>query len=57
MLISDSDVRLLQTKIDGVGVELETWFYRNDLMINARKTGVMLFHNRQTHVLVKPLVT
>ena len=26
-------------------------------MINARKTGVMLFHNRQTHVLVKPLVT
>jgi len=26
-------------------------------MINAGKTGVMLFHNRQTHVLVKPLVT
>ena len=25
-------------------------------MINAGKTGVMLFHNRQTHVLVKPLV-
>ena len=26
-------------------------------MINAGKTGVMLFLNRQTHVLVKPLVT
>jgi hypothetical protein len=25
-------------------------------LINAGKTGVMLFHNRQTHVLVKPLV-
>jgi len=26
-------------------------------VINAGKTGVMLFLNRQTHVLVKPLVT
>ena len=26
-------------------------------MINAGKTTVMLFHNRQTHVLVKPLET
>ena len=37
--------------------ELETWLNRNDLVINAGKTEVMLFHNRQTHVLVKPLVT
>jgi len=57
VLISDSDERLFQTKIDSVVAELETWFNRNDLMINAGKTGVMLFHNRQTHVLVKPLVT
>ena len=26
-------------------------------MINAGKTGVILFHNRQTHVLAKPVVT
>ena len=57
VLISDSDERLLQTKIDRVVAELETWFNRNDLVINAGKTGVMLFHNRQTHVLVKSLVT
>jgi len=57
VLISDSDERLLQTKIDKVVAELETWFNRNDLVINAGKTGVMLFHNRQTQVLVKPLVT
>jgi hypothetical protein len=57
VLISDSDERLLQTKIDRVVAELETWFNRNDLMINAGKTGVILFHNRQTHVLVNPLVT
>ena len=57
VLISDSDERLFQTKIDRVVAEFETWFNRNDLIINAGKTGVMLFHNRQTHVLVKPLVT
>jgi len=56
VLISDSDERLLQTKIDRVVAELETWFNRNDLMINAGKTGVMLFHNTQTHVLVELLV-
>ena len=55
--VSFSDERLLQTKIDRVVAELETWFNRNDLVTNAGKTGVMLFHNRQTHVLVKPLVT
>jgi len=57
VVILDSDERLLQTKIDRVVVELESGFNRNDLIINAGKTGVMLFHNRQTHVLVKPLVT
>ena len=56
MLISDCDERSLQTKIDRVVAELETWFNRNDLVINARKTGVMLFHKKQTHFLVKPLV-
>ena len=55
MLISDSDKRLLQTKIDRLVEELETWFNWNDLVINAGKAGVKLFHNRQTHVLIKPL--
>jgi len=54
--ISDSDERLLQTKIRVVA-ELKTWLNRNDLVINAGKTGVMLFNTRQTHVLAKPLVT
>jgi len=57
VLISDSDEKLLQTQIDRIVAELETWFNRNGHLINAGKTGVMLFHNRQTHVLVKPLVT
>jgi len=57
VLISDSDERLLQTKIDRVVAELESWFNKNDLIINAGKTGLMLFHNTQTHCFVKPLVT
>ena len=36
--------------------ELEIWFYRNDLIINVSKTGVMSFHNRQSKLLVKPQV-
>ena len=35
VLISDSDERLLQTKIDRVVAELGTWFDRNDLVINT----------------------
>ena len=57
VLISDSDERSLQITIDRVFAKLETWFHRNDLVINARETGVMSFHNRQTHFPVKPLVT
>jgi len=57
VLTSYSDERSLQTKIDRVVAALETWFNRNDLVINAGKTGIMLFCNKQTHFLVKHLVT
>jgi len=57
VLIMDGDIGALQNKIDRVIAELETWFNRNDLIINAGKTGVMSFHNRQTSFLVKPQVT
>jgi len=38
VLIIDSDIGSLQNKIDRVMAELETWFNRNELMINAGKT-------------------
>jgi hypothetical protein len=57
VLITDSDVGSLQNKIDSVTAELETWFNRNDLVINAGKTGVMSFGSRQMNFLVKPQVT
>ena len=57
VLMMDSDVGALQNKINRVTAELEIWFNRNDLVINASKTGVMSFYNRQTSFLVKPQVT
>jgi len=38
VLIADSDIGSLQNKIDRVMAELETWFNRNKLVINAEKT-------------------
>jgi hypothetical protein len=36
VIISDSDGKLLQSKIESVVAESETWFNRNDLRINAK---------------------
>ena len=57
MLITDSDVCALRRKIDGVIEVLEIWFTRNDLIISVGKTGVVLFHNRQSKFPVKPEVS
>jgi hypothetical protein len=47
VLITDTDVGAHQNKTDRVTTELETWFNRNDLVINAGKTGIMSFRNKQ----------
>jgi len=52
MLITDSNVCVLQRKIDRVIAEI--WFDMNDLIINVGKTGFMSFHNRQSKFLVNP---
>jgi sarcosine oxidase/L-pipecolate oxidase len=57
VLITDSDVGVLQSKIDRVITELESRFNRNNLVINVGKTVVMSFHNRQLKFPVKPQVT
>ena len=43
VLITDSDVGALQSKIDRVITKLETCFNRNYLVINAGKTGLCHF--------------
>ena len=56
VLITDSDVRALQRKIARLIAELESWFSRNDLIINVGKTGIMSLHNRQSKLPIKPRV-
>jgi hypothetical protein len=57
VLITDIDVGALQNKVDHVIIELESWFHRNDLIINVRKTVVMSFHSRQKKCPLRPQVT
>jgi hypothetical protein len=57
VLITASDVGVLQNKTDRLIAQLVTWFNRNDIVINSGKTAVMSLHNRQTNFLVKPEVT
>jgi hypothetical protein len=46
VLSTGIDVGALQNKVDQIIIELESWFQRNDLITNAGKAVVMLFHNR-----------
>jgi hypothetical protein len=57
VLLTDSDESALQSKIDRVRTELESWSNRNDLVINVDKTVVISFHNRQIKFLLKPQIT
>jgi hypothetical protein len=57
MLATDGDVCALQRKMYTVMAELEIWFNNNDLIVNIGKTGVVLFHNRQSKFLEKPQVS
>jgi len=57
MLITDSDIGVLQDKINKVTTELEGWFNKNKLVINTNKTGIMSFYNKHKIHTVKPKVT
>jgi hypothetical protein len=57
VLITDNDAGALQHKVDQVSVELDSWFQRNDLIINVGKIVVTSFHSRQKKRPVRPPVT
>jgi hypothetical protein len=50
VLITDVDISAFQNKVDRVIIELESWFQKNDLIINAVKTVVMSFHSTKKKV-------
>ena len=47
VLITATDGDALQIKVDQVMIDIESWFHRNDLIINVKKTVVMLFQYRR----------
>jgi hypothetical protein len=47
VLITDIDVGASQNKVDQATIELESWFQRNYLILNAGKAVVMSFHIRR----------
>jgi hypothetical protein len=57
MLITDSDIDILQGKINRAIAELECWFYKNKLVINTNKTGIMSFYNKHKVHMAKPIVS
>jgi len=48
VLITDIDVGAFQNEVDRVIIESDSWFQKNDLIINAGKIVVMSFHCTQT---------
>ena len=57
VLITDIDVGTFQNEVDQVIIELESWFQKNDLIINAGKTVVMSLHVHKQKCPVRPQVT
>jgi len=46
----NKQTKITDIDIDGVIKELESWFQRNDLIINVGKTVVMSCHSRKKKV-------
>jgi hypothetical protein len=56
LLITGKDECFLQQKITKVRCEVETWFQKNNLIINTEKTVAMSFHSKQMRLPLRPKV-
>jgi hypothetical protein len=57
LLVTEKHESALQHKIKNVTMELESWFYKNNLLINTEKTTGVSFHTKQNRNSLKPKVT
>jgi dsDNA-binding SOS-regulon protein len=57
LLITGKDKSDLQHKIINVMKELETWFQKNNLIINTEKTTAMSFHSKHMRFSVRLQIT
>jgi hypothetical protein len=56
VLITATHGDALQNQVDQVMTDIDSWFHRNDLIINVKKTVVMLFQYRPKKFSVRPTV-
>jgi hypothetical protein len=56
LLITGKDECVLQHKITKVMREVETWFQKNNFIINTEKTIAMSFHSKQMRLPLRPKV-
>jgi hypothetical protein len=56
MLITAEDGKIFQHKINKAMEELHSWFYTNNLRINAEKTIAISFYTRQERAPLKPQI-
>jgi hypothetical protein len=56
MLVTAEDGKILQHKISKAMEELHSWFYTNNLSINAEKKKEIYFHSRQKRAPLKPQI-
>jgi hypothetical protein len=57
ILITDKDINTVQERANRVMIQLETWFSKNNLIINIDKTKAMLFQLNKNGILAGPNIT
>jgi hypothetical protein len=57
ILIRDNDINTLQERANRVMIQLETWFSKNNFIINIDKTKAMLFQLNKNGILAGPNIT
>ncbi|PNF34312.1 hypothetical protein B7P43_G15814 [Cryptotermes secundus] len=54
ILVTDKDKSILQDKIKRIMIQLESWFSKNNMIINNDKTKAMLFQLKKPHDISGP---
>ncbi|PNF29254.1 hypothetical protein B7P43_G10478, partial [Cryptotermes secundus] len=57
ILVTDKNINILQDKIGEVMIQLESWFSKNNLIINTEKTKAMLFQLNKSYYMSEPVIT
>jgi hypothetical protein len=57
ILIVEKEEEALQHKVTLVMRQLESWFEKNDLIVNIKKTCAISFHPRQNNYPTRPHIT